>query len=64
MSEKLKYLWQKSKEYIDNKYPYSNEKTEKYLEKFAELVINECSDLSDNKFYFKKKLREYFGLKL
>lgn len=62
MSEKINQLWQKAKEYIDIKYDHLTDKTDKYLEKFAELIISDCSELSDNEFYFKKALRQHFGL--
>ena len=63
MSDEINHLWKKAKEYIDIKYDHLTDKKDKYLEKFAELIISDCSDLSENKFYFKKAIRQHFGLK-
>lgn len=63
MSEKINQLWKIAKEYIDIKYDHLTDKTDKYLEKFVELIISDCSDLSNNEFYFKKTIRQHFGLK-
>ena len=48
MNERIKELAEQAQDWADAHAPYASEEHEYFVEKFAELIVQECADLFKN----------------
>jgi hypothetical protein len=65
MNERIKELAMQANSHHDNFFDLNYKELDVFLEKFSELLIQECHALVDyeNKQFIKAQFKEYFGVK-
>ena len=70
MNERIKELAEQAWDYVDSQNPYASDEHEMFQEKFAELIVRECSRMADRwvdnddngKNYPSEMIKKHFGV--